>query len=327
MIDFAVTAATIAGFFAILAAGLNIQWGLSGMANFGLAGFFALGAYVTGMGMVAPVQGSAINTNTYLFSWGLPWPAAAAAALAVTAVAALVIARALMRTRLEPLFVAVITLAFSEVLIMLLTTEKWLANGFSGVIGIEQPLLSKVGFDNYDVFYMVVVLAIAAIVVALTRYLQSTPFGRLLKGIREEPEVVQSFGHDVRKARRTAFVIGCMIMALAGALWAPYATVVEPSAFKTEETFLIWAVLIIGGSANAYGPLVGAALVIGLIQQGTRFLPASGEWANLVPSLRGVLIGVLFMVLIRFRPEGIAAERPRRIVPAERGKRTAEEAR
>ncbi|MDP8959815.1 MAG: branched-chain amino acid ABC transporter permease [Actinomycetota bacterium] len=318
MIDFLVIAGVMVGFFVILASGLNLQWGLTGLANFGPVGFFALGAYVTGLVMVPPPEVSGRTTDSFLFALGWPWPAGLALALAVTAVAALLLGYALLRTDLEPLFVAVITLAFAEILFLLLVTQKWLANGFNGIRGIDRPFGQRIGFDDYDTFFLVVVLAVAAVVFVFVRYVQSSPYGRVLKGIREDPAAVQALGHDIRAFRLSAFVIGCLIMALAGALWVPFVTVVDPSAFGTEQTFLIWAVLIIGGSGNAWGPVVGGALVVGLVQQGTRFLPAGQAFADLVGPLRGVSIGVLMILFLRFRPDGMAAESERRIAPADR---------
>lgn len=313
MIDFLVTAATLVAFFVILALGLNIQWGLTGLANLGPVGFFALSAYVTGLAMIPPPEVSGFVTDTFALTLGLPWPAAALLALAVTAVAAFVIGWALLRTHLEPLFVAVITLAFAEILFLVLISEKWLANGFNGIRGIDRPLQDLVSFETYERVFLVVIVIFTALVFGLVYYIQTTPYGRVLKGIREDPEAVEALGHNIRRFRLSAFVLGCMILALAGTLWAPFVTVVDPSAFGTEVTFLVWAVLIIGGAGNAWGPVVGGILVIGLIQQGTRFLPATGQLSVLIGPLRGVLIGVLFILFLHLRPDGLAPERERLI--------------
>jgi branched-chain amino acid transport system permease protein len=316
--EFAITAATLTAFFVVLAAGLNLQWGITGLANFGPVGFFALGAYVTGMGMMPPIEQGFVEIDTVLFSWGLAWPVAVVIALAVTAVVAFLLGQALIRANIEPLYMAIITLAFAEILFLLLITQKWLANGFNGVRGLEQPFIEAVGFENYDLFFLAVVAVAAVAVVLLVRFLHRSPYGRVLRGIREDPAAVEAFGHDIRWFRLSSFTLGCVILALAGALWAPFVTVVEPSAFGTEQTFLIWSVLIIGGAGNAWGPLVGALAVVGVIQQGTRFIPASGALADLIPSLRGVLIGILFILFLRFRPDGLVPDRLRAILPGGR---------
>jgi branched-chain amino acid transport system permease protein len=318
MIDFLVTVGILVSFFVLLALGLNIQWGLTGLANLGPVGFFALGAYVTGMGMIPPPEVSGFVTDTFVMTLGLPWPVAVLLAVAATAVAALVIGWALLRTRLEPLFVAVITLAFAEIFFLVLLSEKWLANGFNGIRGIDRPLGDLVSFDTYDRVFLVVMVVITAVVFGFVHYVQTSPYGRILKGIREDPEAVEARGHDIRRFRLSAFLLGCMILGLAGGLWAPFVTVVDPSSFGTEITFLIWAVLIIGGAGNAWGPVLGGMLVIGLIQQGTRFLPDTGPFADLVGPLRGILIGVLFIVFLHLRPEGLAPEREHRILPESR---------
>jgi branched-chain amino acid transport system permease protein len=316
-IDFLVIAATFVGFFVILGAGLNLQWGMAGLANFGPVGFFAVGAYVTGLAMTPPPEDGGVQIDTFLFTLGLPWPVAALLAASATAAVALVVGYALLRTDIEPIFMAVITLAFAEILFLLLITQDWLANGFNGIRGIDRPLDNLVTYEHYDRLFLVFVAVVAVTAVAFVRLVQASPYGRVLKGIREDAEAIESLGHDIRWFRLSAFVLGCMIISLAGALWAPYATVVEPSAFGTEQTFLIWSVLIIGGAGNALGPVVGAALLIGLVQQGTRFLPAGSALADFMPSVRGMLIGLLFILFVRFRPEGIAAEQPRRVHPPE----------
>lgn len=315
MTEFAITAATLTGLFVILAAGLNLQWGVTGLANFGPVGFFAVGAYVTGMAMMPPIEQGFVEIDTVLFSWGLPWPVAGLIALAATAVIAFLLGQALIRANIEPLYMAIITLAFAEILFLLLITQKWLANGFNGVRGLDQPFIQAVGFENYDLFFLTVVAVVAVAVLVLVRFLHRSPYGRVLKGIREDPVAVEAFGHNIRWFRLSSFTLGCVILGLAGALWAPYVTVVEPSSFGTEQTFLIWSALIIGGAGNAWGPLVGALAVVGVIQQGTRFLPAGGVLAGLIPSLRGILIGILFILFLRFRPEGLVPERLRPIRP------------
>lgn len=319
MIDFLVIAATFVGLFVILAAGLNLQWGMTGLANFGPVGFFAVGAYVTGLAMTPVPQAGGVQIDTFLFTLGLPWPLAALLAAVATAGIASVVGYALLRTDIEPIFMAVITLAFAEILFLVLITQDWLANGFNGIRGISRPLGRLVSYEQYDRLFLVLVVVVAIAAVGFVRVVGASPYGRVLKGIRDDAEAVESLGHDIRWFRLSAFVLGCVIISLAGALWAPYATVVEPSAFGTEQTFLIWSVLIIGGAGNAFGPVVGAALLIGVVQQGTRFLPGGGALAEFIPSMRGILIGLLFILFVRFRPEGVAAERPRRIHPAEDG--------
>ncbi len=315
MIDFLVTAGILVAFFVILASGLNLQWGLTGLANLGPVGFFALGSYVSGLVMIPPPEVTGFVTDTFVISLGLPWPVGLVAALIVTGVVATVIGWMLLRTDTAPLFVAVITLAFAEIFFLLIITQKWLANGFNGIRGIDRPLGNLVEFGTYERFFLVVMVVAAALVFWFVRHVEASPYGRVLKGIREDPAAVAALGHDVRRFRISAFVLGCLVLALAGALWTPFVTVVEPSAFGTEQTFLVWAVLIIGGAGNAWGPLVGGLVIIGLIQQGTRFLPATGEIAELTVRLRGVVIGLLFILFLRFRPKGLVPERARRILP------------
>jgi branched-chain amino acid transport system permease protein len=130
-----------------------------------------------------------------------------------------------------------------------------------------------------------------------------------LRVVREDSELAESMGFNVRRIRLGVFVLGAALMGLAGAFWAPYVTVVEPSAFTLDITLLALAVVVVGGSGNAFGPAVGSAIIIALIQEGSRFVPA-GALGDILPSLRGVLIGVLLIVFLRLRPSGLVPERP-----------------
>lgn len=306
MIDFLVVVIILGCFYALLATGLNLQLGTSGMANLGVAGFFAVGAYTTGMVMATP----ATNTDELMFKLGQPWVVAMVAAVVVSSVVGLLVGLVMSRVRLAPLFVAIITLAFAQLLLLALSTQTPIANGFNGIRGVERPLSTVFGYFDYERYFALVLVVLTAIVVAFVRYLVRSPYGRTLRAVREEPELAQSLGFDVRRIRLGVFVLGCAIMGLAGAFWAPYATVVEPSAFAIDATFLTLVVVIIGGSGHAFGPIAGSLLVICLIDEGSRFLPG-GFATDVLPSLRGVLIGVLLIVFLRLRPDGLVPERPR----------------
>lgn len=308
MIDFLVDVVALGCFYALLASGLNLQMGTSGMANLGVAGFFAVGAYTTAMVMAPP---GAADTDTLLVKLGQPWIVGAVAACVVSAIVGLIVGLVMSRVRLSTLFVAIITLAFAELLLLLLTTNKSIANGFNGVRNVRRPLSGLLGYFEYERYLAGVLLVITAAVVALARYLIRSPYGRTLRAAREDSDLAESLGFDVRRIRLGVFVLGCVIMGLAGAFWAPYATVVEPSAFAVDVTFLVFVVVIVGGSGNAFGPAAGAILVICLIQEGTRFLP-DGLLGDVLPSLRGVVIGLLLIIFLRIRPKGLVPERPRR---------------
>lgn len=309
MIDFLVVALTLGCFYTLLASALNLQLGCSGMVNLGLAGFFAVGAYVTAMAMAPKDPGPLADQLS--FRLGLPWVQAALLGIAATALVGLLVGLLMSRIRHAPLFVAIITLAFAELLTLVLTTERGIANGFNGVRNVERPLSDVFGYFEYERYFLLLLLVVTAVVVTGARYLTKTPYGRTLRAQREDPELVESLGYDVKRLRLSMFVLGCAVAGLAGALWAPYATTVEPSAFTIDATFLALCVVIIGGSGNAFGPLIGSVLIVCIIQEGSRFLP-SGFATTALPSLRGILIGVLLVVFIRLRPEGLVAERPQR---------------
>jgi branched-chain amino acid transport system permease protein len=309
MMGFFVTVGILACFQILLAAGLNIQFGFGGLANFGIVGFFAVGAYATAMAMADPSE-----AGDLVFAWGLPWWCAALIALTVAAVSAGMLALTLLRTDIEPLFIAVITLSFAQILYLVIVAVEGVANGFIGISGLDRLFEDRVSAANYELAFLGVMLVAVTLVIGFTRYLQSTPYGRILKATRDEPRAAEALGHNVRSYRVTAFVLGSIIMALAGALWVPYLSTIEPSAILSDRTFLVFAALVIGGAGNAWGSLVGGVLVSGVIWEGSRFLPRLFDWLDSdITTLRGIVIGLLFIWFLRFRPEGIVRERERRL--------------
>lgn len=304
-----VTVGILTCFQVLLAAGLNVQFGFGGLANFGIVGFFAVGAYVTALAMAEPSQ-----ADDSLFAFGLPWWSAALLALVVAALAAGLLSLTLFRTDIEPLFIAVITLSFAQILYLVITAVDGVANRFVGLGGLDRFFGGRLTGQDYDKAFLVVMVVAVLAVVGFTRYLQSTPYGRMLKATRDDARAAEALGHNVRAYRATAFVLGAVIMSLAGTLWVPFLSTVEPSAILSDRTFLVFATLVIGGAGNAWGSLVGGVFVSGLIWEGSRFLPRLFDWLDSdITTVRGIVIGLLLIAFLRFRPEGIVRERERRL--------------
>ena len=308
-LSFVLTVATVAGIFAILATALNVQYGFAGMANFGLAGFYAFGAFVTALAMAPPAR----SGDSYVLGLGLAWPVAAAIGVAATAGFGVVVGFPALRARMDEAALAITTLAVSLLLVLVLTSYDGIANGFNGVRGLSQPFshsVEGVWTDGYVAFFLgLVVLALLACTFVVRR-VSRAPVGRVLRAIREDPSVAAALGHSVVGAQLRAFVLGAAICGLAGSLWAVYARSVAPQVFSPDVTFLAWAAVIVGGVGSVWGPIFGGAVVVGLIYEGSRFLPQI--MGDATPSLRGILIGLLLIVVLRFRPQGLQPERLRR---------------
>lgn len=304
MIEFLVYIFTIASIWGLLALSLNLQYGLAGLVNLGHIGFFALGAYVSTILVVYEGQSIVI---------GMIAGAAAAMLLGVL--------MALPTARLQQDYWAISTLAVAEIvriifLNMPLGEDSYSGQAF-GVSNIPRPFrtaFEEAGLsqDQYNLFYLAMAAALLLAAFLLVRWLASTPFGRTLKAIREGDSVPLALGKHVGSFRMRVMAIGGAIAGLAGALYAHYTGFVSPEYFLPVETFLIWAMVILGGAGNFTGALVGT-LIIMLISNSTRFIaPLVNIDAGILGPLRMILIGVMIVLVILFLPKGLVPERRRR---------------
>ncbi|GAB3672596.1 branched-chain amino acid ABC transporter permease [Salinisphaera aquimarina] len=289
---------TTAGIFGILALALNLQWGLSGLFNLGIAGFFAVGAYASAL-----VTGPA--TPDHWGGFALPLPVGVAVAMLCSAVLAFVIGAATMRLRSD--YLAIATLGIAEVIRLVIKNESELTGGVRGMSGIPSP------FDAHSGLVMLIIVAITLVLIYwLVERARVSPWGRVLRGIRENEDSALAAGKSVTRFRLQAFVAGSAFMGLAGALYASSIGFISPEAFQPlYGTFVIWVMLIAGGSGNNIGTVVGTFLVWFVWSFSsvlTDLLPA--DMATQAGAIRIFLIGLLLQVILLTRPEGLFPERP-----------------
>ncbi len=292
MSAYLVAMATYVGFFMILALALNLQWGMTGMVNFGIAGFYALGAYASGI-------------LTAKAGWPVGFGMLAGAAVGAAA-GALV---ALLSVRLRDDFLAIVTLGFAEVVRLICLNEDWLTEGPRGLKIDARPFGSVFGREDYALFYLALVATAVLAVFAVAEAIRRSPYGRVLRAIREDDVVASVLGKDVLVFRVATFAIGAMFMGLAGALFAHFIQNISPYTFLPTVSIFIWMSVIVGGAGNNKGLLVGAGVVM-LILEGSRFLNDFIRVldAEKLSSIRIILIGVLLIVILRFRPSGLMPE-------------------
>lgn len=283
---------TSAGFYVVLALALNLQWGLTGMLNFGVAGFYALGAYASGL-------------TTELL--GAPFIAGFAVAIAVGALAGLAVAS--LSARLAGDFLAIATLGFAEIIRFIVLNEDWLTRGPRGFPIATRPLPEGLDRDSAALGYLALVGLLVLVSYVIVERLRTAPFGRVLRAIREDALVPATLGKNVFAFRVQAFAIGAALMAAAGSLYAHWVQSISPDHFTTALAIGVWMSLIVGGAGNNRGVLLGATLVMALLE-GSRFLTGviPGLDAERLSALRIVLIGVLIIVTVRFRPQGLLPE-------------------
>jgi len=291
-INFFVYLLTMIGIYGFLSLSLNFQVGFTGLINFGQVAFFAIGAYTSsllvckaGAPVILGFLGGMLLSGLFGYLISIPTKS------------------------LKSDYWAIATLAGGEVIRLIALNEGWLTEGAFGVMKIPQPFRALFSLDTYPFFYLILVLACLAIAYIVLSLLSNSPFGRDLKAIRDEEELSLSLGKNTRKLKIEAMIVAGMVAGLGGALFAHYITYISPENFRPIETFLMWAMIIVGGRGNHLGAIVGAA-AIQLFNVSTRFI---GSYLPFTPgfmaALRMVIIGMLIVAFLVFRPDGLVKER------------------
>ncbi|ABE58773.1 MULTISPECIES: branched-chain amino acid ABC transporter permease [Chromohalobacter] len=300
---------TFAGVYAVLALGLNMQWGFTGQFNIGIAGFFAVGAYTSAI-LTTP------SSPAYLGGFGMPFLVGLAGAVIASTLLGLVVG--LITARLRTDYLAIASIGIAEMVRLFVKNEDWLTNGVRGIAGIERPFADTV-LDS-PLTYLVIVALFVAGVYFLVERAYASPWGRVLRAIRENEPATAAAGKSIAGFRLQAFVLGSAIMGLGGGLYAHFFGFLSPEAFMPlYGTFLVWVMLIAGGSGNNRGAILGAVLVWG-VWSGTELLTGllPAEHATQGAALRVLLIGVLLQVILVTRPEGVLPEKPPRLIARKR---------
>lgn len=272
--------------YVILTVSLNLILGYGGMASMAHAAFFCIGGYF-----------SAIVTMHF----GCNFLIGIAGAMLVTSVVGGALAAPFIRVQEE--YLILFTIAFQMLVFHLMLSLYNITGGDSGIFGVPGPKLLGLAPKNPPQF-----LPFMAVFVFLTYYvalkITKSPFGRVLKGIREDEKAVISLGKDVKRYKVIIFMVGTGIAAGVGGVFAHYTQFISPSIGTLDESILIIAMVVLGGTANLWGSALGAFLLI-IIPEILNFLPGASD---LIVPLRGIIYGVLLIVFMRFRPEGLIPE-------------------
>jgi branched-chain amino acid transport system permease protein len=216
--------------------------------------------------------------------------------------------------RLRGDYLAIVTLGFAEVVRMVALNERWLTRGSDGISGIPAPFRAELGVDGFNLFYLALVSVIVLAVFLTMRRLDLSPFGRVLKAIREDQELATFAGKSVTRFKMQTFALSAGIAGLAGALYGHFQTYISPDHFQPLITIYIFLAVTAGGVGRPVGALVGAYLVVFFLEA-TRFL---GEIFTVlepgqVAAIREILVGLALLCVLHLRPQGIL---PERIAPA-----------
>jgi ABC-type branched-subunit amino acid transport system permease subunit len=302
--------------YALAAIGLNVQFGYTGLLNFGQAGFMAIGGYALA---------------SFVATWGLPFWLGIFAGLFFTVILAIVLGIPTLRLRAD--YLAIVTIASAEIIRQTLgsvTLLDWFG-GQDGLIHFEGAFARLNPFDSrvdlgvvawrpYDFWLVLSGWIIVAVGVLIVWLLMRSPWGRVLKGIREDEDAVRSLGKNVYAYKMQSLVIGGLFGALAGFYVALQHTNMNPTWVATDTTFFAYTVLLLGGAARVFGPVVGSIvfwflitfldLFFGVMTRGAD--PIMPEWimTNEQASLmRLIIMGLALMLLMIFRPQGIFGDR------------------
>jgi branched-chain amino acid transport system permease protein len=278
----------VALIYMLLAIGLNLQYGYTGLINFGVVAFFAIGAYASAL---LTLQG---------------WPLLPAFVVAMLAAGAVAYPIGLLSLRLSDDYLAVVTLGFSEVVRLVIQQEEWLTNGVQGLPGIPR-LFQSLGIGSWAEPATLAALALCNLAaIGLMLHLVRSPYGRLIQAIRDDEVAVEAIGKDPRRLKVQVFMLGSALAGLAGAFYAHFITYLSPDQFLPLVTFYVWIAMIIGGTGRTTGAVAGS-LILMVFLEGSRFardwIPGVSEVQ--MASVRLALVGLALMLFTVYRPQGI----------------------
>ncbi len=291
------------GIYAILCLALNVQWGMGGLFNAGIAGFYAVGAYTSAIITAAA-------SNKHLGGFELPVPLGLAGACVTAGLTGWLVAKICVRLKSD--YLAIASIGIAEILRLIIVNEAWLTNGSLGVSNIPRPFDGAVQGRAADLVFLAVVWLVVAAVWIFCDRLYDSPWGRALRAIRDNEEAAEAAGKDVERFRVQTFVIGCALMGLAGALTAHYFKFLSPTATEPLViSFLTWVMLMAGGSGNTKGAVAGALgiwAIWSLTEIVTNRLPP--DWATRSSYIRMLLVGLLLQVVLQRYRQGLFPEKP-----------------
>jgi len=292
MTAYLVAVGIVALIYMLLTIGLNLQYGYTGLINFGVVAFFAIGAYTAALLTLAG------------------WPLALAFVVAMIAAGLLAYPIGLLSLRLSDDYLAVVTLGFSEVVRLVIQQERWLTNGVQGLPGIPR-MFQSLGLGEYAELATLAVLVLCNLAaIAVMLHLVRSPYGRLIQAIRDDEVAVEAIGKDPRRLKVQVFMLGSGLAGLAGAFYAHFITYLSPDQFLPLVTFYVWIAMIIGGTGRTSGAAAGS-LILMVFLEGSRFardwIPGVSEVQ--MASVRLALVGLALILFTIYRPQGMMGER------------------
>ncbi|MDQ5968888.1 MAG: branched-chain amino acid transport system permease protein [Patescibacteria group bacterium] len=274
------------GIYSILALSLNLTVGFTGLLSITQAAFYGIGAYVTAI---------------LLTSYGMNFFLSILVGMFISGVISFIIGFVL--SRFDGDYFALGSFGFNIIVYSIFLNWQSLTRGPLGIPGISKPELFGLDF-NENIVFLGLVTIFALLAYLLSEFIVNSSFGRVLKAIREDEKVIQVYGYNTLFYKLTIFVIGATFASIAGAFFASYITYVDPSSFALSESIFILAIIILGGLANNKGAVLGAFCLI-ILPELLRFV---GFSSDIAAQMRQVTYGLILVLLMLYRPQGLLGE-------------------
>lgn len=317
MLNFTIVSLIYVTFEVLLVLGLNVQYGFTGILNLSFIVPYAAGAYITGV-ISGPPAGAPGSGDYHIGGYNLPWYLGVLAGLAAAYMVAAVIGSFTLGRRLRGSFLTVGTLVIAVVLLQVISQDQKLFNGQLGMLQVPSPVSPNLSPNLGQLLFLLITAALTVASFVLCEMLRRSPFGRMLRAIRDDDVATQVFGYSVFWMKMKAFIFGGVLAALAGSLTILYVGGFAPAGWSVYEIVFALTCLFVGGVGNNYGGLVGAGLVVLILVQASSLVPTLQSNPTLVTSIRSGLIGVMLILILRFRPQGIIPERTQQLEPEPR---------
>ena len=290
---------TLALIYSSLAMALNVESGWGGMWDLGIAGLLAAGSYCY-------VILTADPDLDMRFTPGLPmWVAWPLAAL-FTGLVAFAIGAPALRLRRE--YFLITTLAFAEIIRQLVVIQADITRGTVGIANIARPFGSFVTGRDYNYVLLALAAAAAAVMYVVTRQVGMSPFGRTLRAARDNEAVALALGKRVNRMRLQTFVLAGILIGATAPVYLFYIRAISPQLFAPGITFTVWTALVIGGLGSIRGGLAGALVLI-VFTEAVGLIEVDPQYINILVAIEPFLVGLLLVLVLRFRPEGLFSER------------------
>ncbi len=272
--------------FSIAGMSLNLIAGYTGLFSITHASFYGVGAYTTALLLTrlgVNFFHSVVLGVIITFSVSLP--------------------AGMVLSRFKDDYYALVSLGFSTIVFAIILNWHSLTRGGQGVFGITRP--SLLGFDFLTNFsFLVLSFIFFTIIFFICRFIVRSSYGRVLKAIREDEKAIEAYGYNTTYYKLAIFVIGSMMAAVAGSLFASYIGYVDPSISGLNESIFMLVIIILGGPGNLYGPMLGALFLI-IFPEALRFV---GLPMNVAAQIREFIYGTALTLLMLYRPQGLVGE-------------------